>query len=95
MKTGFSLCGKSTQGKPCYGPVLALYGIAVWVPLIKMHCRVHYSLEHRGLILVLYGLNYRPESPPLEMSNLQFKRGPKPISENDQLTIQKGAQLWK
>ena len=29
MKTGFSLCGKTTQGKPCSGPVLALYGIAV------------------------------------------------------------------
>ena len=25
----FSLCWKSTQGKPCSGPVLALYGIAV------------------------------------------------------------------
>ena len=30
MKTGFSLCGKSTQGEPCSGPVLALCGIAVW-----------------------------------------------------------------
>jgi hypothetical protein len=30
MKTGFSLCGKSTQGKPCTGPVLVLYGIAVY-----------------------------------------------------------------
>ena len=30
MKTGFSLCGKSTQGKTCTGPVLALYGIAVY-----------------------------------------------------------------
>ena len=29
MKTGFSLCGKFTQGKPCSGPVLALCGIAV------------------------------------------------------------------
>jgi hypothetical protein len=29
MKTDFSLCGKTTQGKPCSGPVLALYGIAV------------------------------------------------------------------
>ena len=25
MKTGFSLCGNTTQGKPCSGPVLALY----------------------------------------------------------------------
>ena len=25
----FSLCGKTKQGKPCSGPVLALYGIAV------------------------------------------------------------------
>ena len=24
MKTGFSLCGNTTQGKPCSGPVLAL-----------------------------------------------------------------------
>ena len=30
MKTGFSLCGNTTKGKPCSGPVLALYGIAVW-----------------------------------------------------------------
>ena len=29
MKTGFSLCGNTTQEKPCSGPVLALYGIAV------------------------------------------------------------------
>ena len=29
MKTGFCLCGKTTLGKPCSGPVLALYGIAV------------------------------------------------------------------
>ena len=29
MKTGVSLCGKSTQGKPCSGRVLSLYGIAV------------------------------------------------------------------
>ena len=29
MKTGISLCGESTQGKPCSGPVLALYRIAV------------------------------------------------------------------
>ena len=34
IKTGFSLCGKSTQGKPCSGPVLALYGIAVHLFLI-------------------------------------------------------------
>ena len=26
MKTGFSLCEFTTQGKPCSGPVLALYG---------------------------------------------------------------------
>jgi hypothetical protein len=25
VKTDFSLCGKTTQGKPCSGPVLALY----------------------------------------------------------------------
>ena len=25
MKTSFSLCGNTTQGKPCSGPVLALY----------------------------------------------------------------------
>jgi hypothetical protein len=31
MKTGFSLCGKTTQEKPCSGPALALYGIAVYV----------------------------------------------------------------
>ena len=30
MKAGFSLCGKTTQGKPWSGPVLALYGIAVY-----------------------------------------------------------------
>ena len=36
MKTGFSLCGKTTQGKPCSGPVLALYGIAVlWMIFMK------------------------------------------------------------
>ena len=29
MKTGFSLWEFTTQGKPCSGPVLALYGIAV------------------------------------------------------------------
>ena len=37
MKAGFfSLCGNTTQGKPCSGPVLALYGIAVLIPnLVK------------------------------------------------------------
>ena len=29
MKTGFSVCGNTTQGKPRCGPVLALYKIAV------------------------------------------------------------------
>ena len=29
MKKGFSLCGKTSQGNPCSGPVLSLYGIAV------------------------------------------------------------------
>ena len=29
MKTGFSLREFTTQGKPCSGPALALYGIAV------------------------------------------------------------------
>ena len=29
VKTGFSLCGKSTQGNPCSAPLLALYRIAV------------------------------------------------------------------
>ena len=33
MKTGFSLCGNNTQGKPCSCPVLALYEIAVWFKL--------------------------------------------------------------
>ena len=37
-KTGFSLCnfslcGKTTQGKLCSGPVLALYGIGFWHPI--------------------------------------------------------------
>ena len=27
----------STQGKPCSGPVLALYGIAVWAVLGEQH----------------------------------------------------------
>ena len=30
MKTGFFLCGNTTQGKPCSGPVLALFRIAVY-----------------------------------------------------------------
>ena len=34
MKTGFSLCGNTTQGKPCSGPVLALYRIAVSLRLL-------------------------------------------------------------
>ena len=29
MRKGFSLCGKTSQGNPCSGPVLPLYGIAV------------------------------------------------------------------
>ena len=31
MKTGFSLWEFTTQGKPCSGPVLVLYGIAVYI----------------------------------------------------------------
>ena len=38
MKTGLSLCGKSTQGKPCSGPVLALY----W-PCTGLQCGVYYG----------------------------------------------------
>ena len=33
MKTGFSLCRKTTQGKLCSGPVLALYEIVVYFDL--------------------------------------------------------------
>ena len=37
MKTGFSQCGNTTQGKPCSDPVLALYGIAVSTRVITGH----------------------------------------------------------
>ena len=35
LKTGFSLCGNTTYGKPCSGPVLALYGIAVYQNVLQ------------------------------------------------------------
>jgi hypothetical protein len=42
MKTGFSLCGNTTQGKPCSGPVLALQGIAVYQNPCLLQCYSSY-----------------------------------------------------
>jgi len=55
MKTGISLCGKSTQGKPCSGPVLALYGIAVYEFNVSIKCTVlcDYSLLEKLNVLFL------------------------------------------
>ena len=42
MKAGFSLCGNTTQGNPCSGPVLGLYRIAVyhWIQCcnVRQYC---------------------------------------------------------
>ena len=56
MKTGFSLCGNTTQGKPCSGNVLALEGIAVlcnsnssdYTTFFLMHSRVNKKLTFDG-----------------------------------------------
>ena len=46
MKTGFSLCGNTTKGKPCSGPVLALYGIAV--QLAQQSCCPYYYAHYHA-----------------------------------------------
>ena len=51
MKTGFFLCGNTTQGKACSGPVLALYGIAVW------NCH-HKIFITKPLLCILFEWNY-------------------------------------
>ena len=47
-------CGKSTQGKPCIGPVMALYGIAVWRPNACMN-PVHFFSNISVYILSFAG----------------------------------------
>jgi hypothetical protein len=37
MKKGFSMCGKTSQENPFSGPVLALYGIAVFSKTFVIH----------------------------------------------------------
>ena len=44
MKTGFSLCGNTTQGKPCSGPVLALY----W-PCKGLQCKIKPPLQNSSM----------------------------------------------
>ena len=59
MKTSFSLCGNTTQGNPCSGPVLALYGIAVNLKVLgsDLIFRPPSILHKTGLLEKPMGIN--------------------------------------